>query len=161
MSRSSALGAGNRESPPFLNIDVAGRAGADAAAQAEYAGDVGEQRGLHQRHLRQRLGLDGRAIGREIGNAGHICSSGGELDGNMGKAAHLRRMHAFEPRLIDREVAEHAEQLLHCDARLEPRQRGAEAGVQAAAEAEMIARVATDVVALGMFIFALVAVWRR
>jgi hypothetical protein len=52
----------------------------------------------------------------------------------------------LEARLVDREARGAAPHLLERDARLEARQRRAEAEVDAAAEGEVLARVAPEVV---------------
>ena len=61
------------------------------------------------------------------------------------EAAHVGRVHAHRARLVDLVVRDPPQHLLERDARLEPRERGAEAEVRAAPEREVRAGVAVDV----------------
>src|SRR5262245_3265138 len=69
-------------------------------------------------------------------------------------------MHTREAALVELEARGEAPELLEGDARLEAGERGAEAEVHAAAEGEVLARVAAQVEAVGVREDALVAVRR-
>src|ERR1700693_2719750 len=76
-----------------------------------------------------------------------------------GVAAHIARVHAFERALVDLVAGRTTEELLEADAHLEPRERGAEAHVDAVTEGEMMPRPgAIDVVDVGTIPDAFVAV---
>src|ERR1700761_5788272 len=89
---------------------------------------------------------------------GDADSTASKPQRHVREPAHVRRVHPRQPALIHLEPADGGQNLLHRYPRLHPRQGRAQAGVQAAAETQMVAWIALQVEAFAVGEFALVTV---